>query len=414
MDFTLFGISHHQASSEIREHWLLTPERSEKVFSALKKRFQTQHSTGTPTRMIEFCSVSTCNRTEFYALTDQKEALVSEISNALELADQHLTPAYVHQNQAAVEHLFTVACGLDSMVLGEHEIMAQLKTAFNQALAQGSIGPFFHKLWQTAFSTSKSVRHQTGLNKYSMSLPGIVLRLAKNIFSDFSQLRVLFIGAGEIIRQVGKTFLDQGVKNLYFCNRSTEKIAALLTAWGKSEDTSLNIKTGELNALAHFIGEADIIITAVDQQKHLITMESLTPKTPRPLACIFDLAMPSNVDKKVSELDQVYLYSLEDISDILNDNKSQRTKVLSQTQQLIQEKVQQFMLSWKQLTGQDHIPRYRNYCHMLKDKLFVQAKQHILNGKDPIAVLEKFGHQLTNQLIHLPTENLKIIQELPE
>ncbi|MFM8454496.1 MAG: glutamyl-tRNA reductase [Gammaproteobacteria bacterium] len=401
MILLVLGISHQKASLAFRERWALDQGKMTELFNwALKP----QHL------IAEFCIVSTCNRTEFYALLEEPEDLVKKILSLLNLDLRDLEKAYQYTGYEMIKHLLKVATGLDSMLFGEHEIVAQLKHAFNQALEYGCVGPCLNKLWQLAFSTSKKIRHETGLNQYSVSLPGIALKLAKNIFSDFSRLKVLLIGSGDLIKQIGKQLLEKQVKHFWLCNRTTSKLNHLVEYWLENKKKSdLCIQTGSLWDVEGFLGEVDMVITAVNHRKHFISKAQIKKQaqTSR-LLYVLDLAVPSNVEPAAGELEHVYLYTVDDLCQIIDQNKKAKIKVAEQAQAMIEEATHKFILWWKNREGQSIVNEYRAHCYNVRDKLLEQAKSDLLKGKTAISVLERFANQLTNQLIHVPTKNLQL------
>ncbi len=289
--------------------------------------------------MAEVVILSTCNRTEVYWAGPASGAELSKWlerhhGNNLDLASS----LYVHQEQRAVEHAFSVASGLDSMVLGEAQILGQLKDAYRVAQEAGSTGPALNKLFQAAFSAAKRVRSQTRIGENAVSIASATVSLARRVYSDLSAHTALMIGAGDMNALVARHFMSAGVKRMVIANRTLERAQAL-AAEIKAHAVGLEDLDAEL-------AQADIVIACTASPEPLITRgaaaAAIRARRHRPIFMV-DLAVPRDIDPGVAELEDVYLFSIDDLQQLIDENRQQREAAAGGARLLIEEEVARFL-----------------------------------------------------------------------
>jgi glutamyl-tRNA reductase len=330
MAFNILGINHKTAPVALREKVAFGEER---LVGALRALRQAQG-------VSEVVILSTCNRTEVYwsgsaTGADLSQWLEQHHGGNLDLA----ASLYVHQDQHAVSHAFSVASGLDSMVLGEAQILGQLKDAYRVAQEAGSTGPSLNKLFQAAFSAAKRVRTETRIGANSVSLASATVSLARRVYSDLGAQTALMVGAGEMIALTARHLATAGVKRMVIANRGLERAQAL---------------AGELNA--HAVGladlpaelaQADIVISCTASPVPLITKSAaaaaLRARRRRPIFMV-DLAVPRDIEPAVAELEDIYLFSIDDLQQLVDENRQQRETAAHGARELIEDEVRRFLV----------------------------------------------------------------------
>lgn len=319
------GISHHTANVETRERY---------------------GSPGLPTVVpadlgcAEALLLNTCNRVELYG-TSEHPVVTEEIVRSLLRADvAEVTGGdefYRYEGDECVQHLFRVACGLDSMVLGETEILGQVKKAYELARTSGSAGPWLHRLFQRAFRVAKQVRHRTEITRGSVSVGSVAVDLAVKIFGDLTQRSVLLLGAGEASERTARALLSRGVGQLRVTNRSPDRAAALAAQVGG--------RPVPFDCWQEQCREIDILISSTAAEEPLLTAEVLAPivrdRVDRALF-IIDIAVPRDVAPDVNELDGVYLYDIDSLQSIAQQSMALRRQQISAGQQIIADHVADF------------------------------------------------------------------------
>lgn len=391
MPIITFGMNHKTAPIAIREQMAFSADALPEALRELMSR----------PAVNEAVMLSTCNRTEIYAPDGSIDAIYDWLNTRFH--DARLDRfAYVHQGKEAIQHIMRVASGLDSMVLGEHQILGQLKQAYTVAAETGSVGTRFKHLFPAVFAASKLVRHQTNIGAHPITLAYAITQLSKRIFSKLKDCQLLLVGAGEMIELVATHFKENGVKNIIIANRTIEKGEHIAhSVLGKS------IRIGDIPV---YLKEADIIVTATASQLPIIGKglleTTLKQKKRRPLL-IADLAVPRDVEPEVSALEDVYLYNIDDLETIINENLKNREEAAHHAEMLIELEAVHYMQQLRVLSASDMIHDYRDRLDAIREEALAKALQKLKNGQPPEAVLTHLSHQLVNKIMHKPTVALR-------
>ena len=357
------------------------------------------------TQVTDAVIVSTCNRTELYfsGTEAQSKQVIAWLAkfHQLELADVagHL---YLHQDQAAATHLMRVAAGLDSLVLGEPQIFGQVKQAYSQSRQVGTIAPVFERLFQKTFAVAKQVRTDTDIGANAVSVAFAAVALAKQIFGKLDKVKVLLIGAGETIELVAKHLLEQGASQLTVANRSYDRAAALAAQF-----------SGQVVSLAQVpqaLVEADVVISSTASTLPIVgkgmVEQALKKRRHKPMFLV-DLAVPRDIEAQVSELEDAYLYTVDDLQNIVAQNMQSRQHAATQAEQMIAAGVAEFS-QWLQLQDNiDWVRDYRERCESVKNELVQRALNQLANGQDAERVLQELATKLSNRLMHAPTKTIR-------
>lgn len=395
MTLIAFGINHKTAPVALREKVAFSPDSMVEALKSLCRLTGAQESV----------IVSTCNRTEIYARAENLEA------GALSrwLADFHRLEhgllnanSYTYLQDEAVSHIMRVASGLDSLILGEPQILGQVKQAFVSAKDSGVVKSDFERLFQQTFAVAKRVRSETEIGANAVSVAYASVQLAKHIFTSLKKSNVLLIGAGETIELVAKHLHEQQVKSLSVANRTlarAERIAKPLGA---------NVLT--LTQIPHHLKDADIVISSTASQLPILgkglVERALKDRRHKPMFLV-DLAVPRDIEAEVGELDDAYLYTVDDLQHIVEKNLESRQHAALQAEQMITEQVQQYM-QWRQgQLSMDLLRDFRQQSEKQRDVLLAKALNQLTDGKDAEQVLQELANKLTNSLIHAPTKALK-------
>ena len=395
MAFLALGINHKTASVAVRERVAFTPEQ---LVEALQ-----QLCTLTCSR--EAAILSTCNRSELYI---EQETL--EVEQVLRwLADYHQLSldelracAYVHEDDGAVRHMMRVASGLDSMVLGEPQIFGQLKSAYAVAREAGTIGPLLGRLFQAAFSTAKQVRTDTAIGENPVSVAFAAVSLAKQIFSDLHRSQALLIGAGETISLVARHLHDQGVKRIVVANRTLERASQLAEQFGAHAVLLSEIPDELVNS--------DIVISSTASQLPILgkgaVERALKLRKHKPIFMV-DIAVPRDIEPEVGELDDIYLYSVDDLHEVIEENLKSRQGAAQLAEDMVLGGAGDFMLRLRELAAVDVLKSYRQQAERLRDDELAKAQRMLVNGSAAEDVLLQLARGLTNKLLHAPSVQLK-------
>ena len=350
----------------------------------------------------EAAIVSTCNRTEIYCSTAKPEEATHWLADFHHLQAKELEPyLYKLSSELAVKHAFRVASGLDSMVLGEPQILGQLKDAVKSAEHAGTLGLLLHKLFQRTFFVAKEVRSSTEIGTNSVSMAAAAARLAERIFGDIAEQRVLFIGAGEMIELCASHFAARHPKHITVANRTTERAQALANRY--------HAQTITLNELPEQLALHDIVVTCTASPLPILGKGMLERavkiRKHRPVFVV-DLAVPRDVEPEVAELDDVFLYSVDDLSDIVREGLDSRQGAVAQAEAIIDSNVINFM-HW--LSSRDLVPTIRalrDQAERYRRHELERAVRLLARGEDPQRVMEVLSNGLTNKFLHHPSSAL--------
>ncbi len=395
MPLLALGINHQTAPVEIREKVTFTPPQ---VDEALR---QARSLPGVDEAVI----VSTCNRTELYCSVseDYPDSLPAWLADFHGLTDADLTPyLYQHRDQEAVQHLFRVASGLDSMVLGEPQILGQLKSAFDTACSGESVKTVLGRLFQHGFTVAKKVRTDTEIGSNPVSVAFAAVSLSKQIFGDLQPLHALMIGAGETIELAARHLKSQQIGGITIANRTVERAEALAAELGGEA-----ISIGQI---PEHLPRADIVISSTASQLPILgkgaTETALKQRRHRPIFMV-DLAVPRDIEPQVSELDDVYLYTVDDLKEVIDENRRSREQAAQEAMEIIEVEVRQFEHWLRTHQSADRIRDLRQSAEALKQECLDRALARLNKGEDPRQVLESLANNLGNKFLHGPTLRMR-------
>ncbi|PJG83970.1 glutamyl-tRNA reductase [Caviibacterium pharyngocola] len=411
MTILVLGINHKTASVDLRE----------KVAFPEEKRLTALQSIAQSALADSAVILSTCNRTEVYlhnktvAPQDNPqwiEQCIDWLAEVHRLRKDDLMPSlYSQQNQNAAHHLMRVACGLDSLVLGEPQILGQVKQAFQiseqyyQDRQQAMSGELL-RLFQKTFSTAKRVRTETDIGENAVSVAYTACTLARQIFDSLRKLNILLVGAGETIELVSRHLLRHGVKSLTISNRTLARAQALVDKL----DSNQEIRLLSLQQLQEGIDQADIIISSTGSPHTLISQEMVRQaqkiRRGKPML-IVDIAVPRDVESSVGELDSVYHYTVDDLQTIIQRNLSRREQASAQAEKIIQEESDDFFEWLKVHQFSDLIRAYREDAEQTRQELLEKSLSALQQGENAEQVLQELSYKLMNKLIHQPTQAMQ-------
>jgi glutamyl-tRNA reductase len=398
MSLKILGINHKTAPVALREKVAFSEDRLVAALHALRQE----------SGVAEVVILSTCNRTEVYwtgrAGGDElTQWLERHHGNNLDLASN----LYIHQETRAIEHAFSVASGLDSMVLGEAQILGQLKDAYRVAKDLGSTGPMLNKLFQAAFSAAKRVRSETRVGANAVSFAGATVSLARRVYSDLSAHTALMLGAGEMNALTARHFVSAGVKRIVIANRTLSRAQALAS--------ELKGHSAGLDNLEKELAEADIVIACTGSPTPLVTKRAaeaaIRARRRRPIFMI-DMSVPRNIEPAVAELEDVYLFSIDDLQQLVHENLQQREEAAGGAKLLIEEEVARFLAETRVQDAGPAIRLMREQAEAIRQQTVDQARRMLSAGRPQEEAIEYLANTLMNRLLHGPTQALRQAAEL--
>ena len=392
MQLFAFGINHETAPLSLREQVVFHAENMVQALRDLVDRHPVE----------EAAIISTCNRTEVYCHTQEPSQAMHWLADYHKVKTQHLEPyLYKFPQERAVKHAFRVASGLDSMVLGEPQILGQFKDAVRAADEAGTLGVLLNKLFQRTFSVAKTVRSETEIGASTVSMASAAVRLAERIYPSIAEQSALFVGAGEMIELTATHFAAQHPRHLTFANRTLERAQHLAERFRGRAIT--------LNELAAQLAVHDIIVSCTASTLPIIgkgLIESaLRARKHRPFL-IIDLAVPRDVEAEVGALDDVFLYSVDDLGNIAREGLDVRESAVAQAEAIIETQVGDFM-QW--LDNRELVPAIRalrDDAERARRHEVERALRRLARGDAAQNVLEQLSYALTNKLLHAPTHAL--------
>jgi len=395
MSLLALGLNHKTAPLEVRERVVFAPER---LPTALQELSQVQG-------VSEATIVSTCNRTEIYCHVESRAD--SEIAAWLgafhamrpDDVDPYLFSLTDHE---AVRHLLRVSSGLDSLVLGEPQILGQIKSAYEVARSHGTIGAQLHRLFQHAFSVAKQVRTDTDIGANPVSVAFSAVALAKQIHGELQQARALLIGAGETIELCLRHLQAQGIGSVIVANRTLARAQALASGDNTSAVT--------LATLPNVLGQADIVISSTASQLPILGKgaleRALKERKHQPMLLV-DIAVPRDIEPQVGELDDVFLYTVDDLQTVIEENMASRREAATLAEEIIEGQVERFMVWRRSLDSVSTIRDYRQQADALRIAVQERALAMARQGKSTEEIAEFVGQTLMNKLLHAPTRRLR-------
>lgn len=389
------GLNHTTAPVAVRERAAVAAEHLNEALIDIAKY----------TAIEEAAILSTCNRTEVYCQVP--DAGVSVVSQWL--CDFHQLPRdevapylYALPDQDAVRHAFRVASGLDSMVIGEPQILGQMKTAFATAHKNGNTGKVLNRLFQHTFSVAKEVRTSTSIGSHAVSVAYAAVALSKQIFSDIAQQTVLLIGAGETIELTCRHLYAQGVRDIIVANRTVARAEGLAREFGA---TAIS-----LHELPTRLPDADMVFSSTASTLPILgkgAFESALKKRRNKPVFVVDLAVPRDVETEVGDLNNVYLYTVDDLNQVVTENLKSRQDAAVEAEKIVEQHTLDFMHWFENLQSIPTIRQLRNRTSQITESELAAAQKRLAAGDNPADVLEYFAHSLSRKFMHHPTESLR-------
>jgi len=404
MKLLTLGINHHTAPVAIREKVAFDPEFLQEALHNLRQHLVGANQAGLPEATI----LSTCNRTEVYCAANDSdaanvlhEATFDWLAKTQGLAPSSLQPhIYSLPQSEAVRHAFRVACGLDSMVIGETQILGQMKDAVRTANDAGVIGTYLNQLFQKTFAVAKEVRGTTEIGAHSISMAAAAVRLSERIFESIQDQRVLFIGAGEMINLCATHFVAHHPKSVAIANRTIERGQELADSIANQD---IEAESFKLSDLSHRLHEFDIVISSTASSLPIIGLglveSALKHRRHKPMVMI-DLAVPRDFEPEIARLNDVYLYTVDDLGVMIQTGASLRQAAVSQAEAIIEDRVGNFM-HWMQ--GRNAVPLIQDIQQQgeqLRQLELERAMKRLMRGDDPQEVLQAMAQGLTNKFLH--------------
>ena len=395
MYLTVVGINHRTAPVEVRGQVAFPPEQLARALAELTAL----------DGVHEAAIVSTCNRTEVYCTRDDasSEIIADWLSRFHKLDQKSLQPhLYNYQEADAVRHILRVAAGLDSMILGEPQILGQMKDAYQQSLQANSIDTLVNRLFQHTFSVAKQVRTDTAIGASPVSVAFAAVSLARQIFGKLEEQTALLIGAGETIELTARHLHERNIGKIIIANRTVKRahdLAAQFNGYGIG-----------LDEITAHLEEADIVISSTGSSEPLITREqvqsALKKRKHRPVFMV-DIAVPQDIASNVAELDDIYLYTVDDLKQVIEENLRSREEAALQAEEIIDGQVERFMAWVHSLDAVPTVRAYREYAESLGEAEIAKAGRQLKNGTPPEEVIETLTRNLVRKLSHNPSVNMR-------
>jgi glutamyl-tRNA reductase len=399
MTLLTLGLNHQTAPLDLREKVAFPPDRLALALADLRGKLQGVVS--------ETAILSTCNRTEIY-VSDGAQGTVEQTQSALAqwlsvhhnvaMADLH-HHLYLRQEREAVRHAFRVASGLDSMVLGEPQILGQMKDAARAAQDAQSLGTQLHQLFQRSFAVAKEVRTQTEIGAQSVSLAAAAVRLTLRVFENLNQSAILFIGAGEMIELAATHFAAQQPAQMVVANRTMER--------GESLAQAINAKAITLGQLPTHLDQFDVVVSCTASTLPIIGLgmveRAIKARRRRPMVMI-DLAVPRDIEAEAGNLNDVFLYTIDDLGELTRSNMAARQAAVTQAEAIIDTQVQQFLQWQEQRRSVPQLKAIQERGEATAHAELERAKKLLIRGEDPAKVLEWLANSLTAKFMHGPMQ----------
>lgn len=400
MNLIALGINHNSAAVEVRERVAFAPEQVGEALSDACEQGQVE----------EVVILSTCNRTEMYAIVPEG---ICAVDKALQLIDwmanyHHLSvgelreSAYHFESEQALQHIIQVASGLDSMVLGEPQIFGQLKSAYAVAGEAGTVGGELGRLFPRVFSIAKRVRTDTAIGENPVSVAYAAVDLARHIFADLNKCNALLVGAGETIELVARHLIEAGVSGIVIANRTLGRARELAQKFGAEAVLLAEIPEQLL--------DADIVITSTASQLPILgkgaVEQAVKARRHRPMLMV-DIAVPRDIEPQVGDLRDVYLYSVDDLREIVEQNMRSRHQEARKADEIIADGVRLYMEEVRRLASVDVVKDYRRQAEETREFELQRALRALARGEDPQKITAQLARAITNKLIHAPTAGLR-------
>lgn len=390
MSFFALGVNHQTASVELREKIAFNPEKLSILLAE-----QSQHPV-----LNDMVVVSTCNRTEVYAMSDNVDMVLNWLAQTNGIDSKQLqNHVYRYENAQAVTHLMRVASGLDSLMLGEPQILGQVKTALSLAKESKTVSQNLNRIFEYAFYAAKRVRSETAVGSHAVSMGYAVAQLALQVFSRPEQLTVMVVAAGEMNTLVAKHLAEMGVGKIIICNRTRARAENLAQEIAHRADVEII----DFDQLAADLHRADVISSctgSLHQVIHYPDVKAALKKRRYQQMLLVDLAVPRDIDPKVEKLDGVYLYGVDDLQSVIDENLAQRRQAAVEAEVMVNQLATELITQQKLRKAGSTIHAYRDYGESLCQEELATAMQRIAKGESAETVLAEFSHRLTQKLLH--------------
>ncbi|MBI5450912.1 MAG: glutamyl-tRNA reductase [Gammaproteobacteria bacterium] len=395
MPLIAIGLNHKTAPVHIRERVAFAADQLPDILRSFTAESQ----------LSEAAILSTCNRTELlcYGNDIDSQRIIDWFSTFHRLPGDEVNPyLYIYPERDAVRHMLRVACGLDSMILGEPQILGQMKDAYATAIEAGTVHKMLGRLFQHTFLVAKQVRTDTAIGESSVSVAFATVSLAKQIFSTLNDRTALLIGAGETIELTARHLREHGIRTMIIANRTLARAEALV-----QEFSGMAITLSEIPDHLH---QADIVISSTASPLPILgkgaVERAIRQRKHRPILMV-DIAVPRDIEPEVAELEDVYLYSVDDLHDIIQEGLNSRQQAAVQAEEIIDVQVEHFMGWLRSLDAVTTIRLYREQSQAICDAELDKALQQLARGENAEQVMAQLARSLTNKLIHTPSAQLR-------
>ncbi len=393
MVFITCGLNHKSAPIEVREKIAQSSAIENYLLNRLAKL----------NGINEVLVLSTCNRTEIYCDTDKPDTLIAELAQILQYPlDELSSYLYLYHNQHAIRHILRVACGLDSMMLGEPQILGQLKRAYHDACQMGTIKSNLRHIFQSVFKTAKRIRTHSGVGKNPISIAYAATQLITQRFKSLDMLNIFIIGSGETASLVAKYLHQLGARQFMIANRTQEHAQLLAKRF--------NGKTLAITDIPHYLAQADVVISATTCPLPFINqslVERALAARNQSFMFLLDLAIPRDIEANVAELKNICLYNIDDLQNIVGEGMEERREAALIAEQLIDDEMAQFIDWEREAKANEIITNYRSQMKSLAQDELQRAKKKLSSGKCQHSVLNELCERLVNKLTHIPTRGLR-------
>lgn len=404
MRLLAIGINHSTANVELREQLAFAPEVMQAALQSLLASLSQANESAQLDSAAEAVIVSTCNRTELIVSTEHNaEVVIAWLAQfkslPVEQFNEHL---YLYENQEALKHLIRVAGGLDSMILGEPQIFGQMKSSYAVSRQVNALGVELEPIFQHVFAVAKKVRSDTAIGENPVSVAFAAVTLAQRIFADLSSVAVLLVGAGDTIELVAQHLINSGAKNVVVANRTLDRAQTLA---GR-----LNAKAILLSDVPSSLGDFDIVISSTASQLPVLgkgaVEDALKSRKRRPIFMV-DIAVPRDIEPQVADLPDVYLYTVDDLRDIIDHNVRLRVAEANKATEIVDAGVKEFATWQRSREATDLVVSYRSNIQSLRDEELERALQLLQSGKSPEEALSSLARALTQKIMHQPTVEMR-------
>lgn len=395
MSLLTVGLNHDTAPLSVRETVAFPSEQSEAALERLAALPEVRES----------AILSTCNRTEIYALAqpDTDERLRHWLCQQRGLDAAALAPHfYTYHGRDSIRHTLRVAAGLDSMIVGEPQILGQMKDAFRQAQSAATTGPFLTRLFEHSFAVAKDIRSETEIGSSPVSVAYAGVSLARQIFSDFGETTALLIGAGDTVELTARHLADAGMHRMIFANRSLPRARDLA-----ARHAGYAIELGDVAA---HLPDADIVVASTAASEYVVDvagMRQAVKKRRRKPMFALDLAVPRDVDPAAGEIEDVYLYTVDDLEGVIRENMRSRQQAARVADNMIDNRIDDFVAWMDSRAAVDTINAVRSQADATRAEVVNKAHRMLEQGRDADDVVQFVGRSLTNKLLHDPTTSLR-------